>query len=81
MIDGVKTTITVGKVVIDEPKQDAKYYYQLILVDAENAEATELFNLAEQLKTEITGTYESLSLSKKFYDLYQQLMPDAKDGH
>ena len=50
MIDGVKTTITVGKVVIDEPKQDAKYYYQLIPVDAENAEATELFNLAEQLK-------------------------------
>lgn len=78
MIDGVKTTITVGKVVIDEPKQDAKYYYQLIPVDAENAEATELFNLAEQLKTEITGTYESLSLSKKFYDLYQQLMPDAR---
>lgn len=77
MIDGVKTTITVGKVVIDEPKQDAKYYYQLIPVDAENAEATELFNLAEQLKTEITGTYESLSLSKRFYDLYQQLMPDA----
>lgn len=78
MIDGVKTTITVGKVIIDEPKQDTKYYYQLIPVDAENAEATELFNLAEQLKSEVKGTYESLSLSKKFYDLYQQLMPETK---
>ena len=78
MIEVVNNTITVGKVVIDEPKQDSKYYYQLVKVDEANAEATELFNLAEQLKTEITGTYESLSLSKKFYDLYQQLMPDAR---
>lgn len=79
MTDGVKTTITVGKVVINEPKQDAKYYYQLVKVDEANAEATELFNLAEQLKTEVTGTYESLSLSQKFYNLYQQLMPGVRE--
>lgn len=77
-VDGVDTTVTVSKAVIDQPKEGATYYYELIPVNDENAEAKELFDLAEKLQSTTLDTYENLSLSKKFYDLYQQLMPDAK---
>lgn len=78
MVDGVDTTVTVSKAVIDQPKTGATYYYELIPVNDENAQAKELFDLAEKLQSTTLDTYENLSLSKKFYDLYQQLMPDAR---
>lgn len=74
MIDGVDTTITTGKVVINE-KEEATYSYLLIPVSEEATDANELFDLAEALGKDISDTYENLSLTKQFYDLYIKLMP------
>ena len=74
MVDGVDTTITTGKVVIDE-KDEAKYSYQLTRLTEETTKANKLFSLAEALKENISDTYTNLSLSKQFYDLYMDLMP------
>lgn len=78
-VDGVDTTVTVSKAVIDKPKTGATYYYELLSANDENAKAKELFDLAEKLQSETLDTYENLSLSEKFYNLYQQLMPSEKD--
>lgn len=78
MIDGVDTTITVGKVVI-EPKEDATYSYELIKVSDENADTKELFELAEKIQAGTTNTYESLSLTEQFYNLYADTIPEDRD--
>ena len=74
MVDGVNTTITTGKVVIDE-KDGAKYSYTLTRLTDSTTNANKLFSLAEILKGEIEDTYTDLSLSKQFYDLYMNLIP------
>lgn len=79
MVNGVDTTVTVSKAVIDEPKTGATYYYELLSANDANVKAKELFDLAEKLQSKTLDTYENLSLSEKFYDLYQQLMPSEKE--
>lgn len=74
IIDGVDTTVTTGKVVIEE-KEGAKYSYQLIRLTDNTTDANKLFELAEKLKEDISDTYTNLSLTKQFYDLYMKLMP------
>ena len=74
MVDGVDTTITTGKVVVDE-KGGAKYTYTLTRLTDTTTKANKLFDLAEALKEDISDTYTNLSLSKQFYDLYMELMP------
>ena len=74
MVDGVDTTITTGKVVVDE-KSGAKYSYTLTRLTDTTTKANKLFDLAEALKEDISDTYTNLSLSKQFYDLYMELMP------
>lgn len=74
MVDGVDTTITTGKVVVDE-KGGAKYSYTLTRLTDTTTKANKLFDLAEALKEDISDTYTNLSLSKQFYDLYMELMP------
>lgn len=74
VVDGVDTTITTGKVVI-EGKDEAEYSYQLTRLTDSTVEANKLFDLAEALKEEIDNTYENLSLTKTFYELYNKLMP------
>ena len=77
IVDGVETTVTTGKLVLDN--KENKYSYELIKV-ANNAEAEELFNLVEKLqKNEKLGTYENLTFASKFYDLYNKLMPKTSD--
>ena len=77
IVDGVETTVTTGKLVLDN--KENKYSYELIKV-ANNAEAEELFNLVEKLqKNEELGTYENLTFASKFYDLYNKLMPKTAD--
>lgn len=76
MIDGVDTTVTTGKVVIDE-KNGAKYSYQLVKLTDETTDANKLFELAEALQKDISDTYTNLSFSKQFYDLYMELMPET----
>lgn len=74
IVNGVDTTITTGKVVINE-KDGAKYSYSLTRLTDKTTDANKLFELAEELKENVNGTYENLSLSKQFYDLYMKLMP------
>ena len=74
MVDGVDTTVTTGKVVVDE-KGGAKYSYTLTRLTDITTKANKLFDLAEALKEDISDTYTNLSLSKQFYDLYMELMP------
>ena len=74
IVDGVDTTITTGKVVVDE-KSGAKYSYTLTRLTDTTTKANKLFELAEALKEDISDTYTNLSLSKQFYDLYMELMP------
>ena len=77
IVDGVETTVTTGKLVLDN--KENKYSYELIKV-ANNADAEELFNLVEKLqKNEKLGTYENLTFASKFYDLYNKLMPKTAD--
>ena len=77
IVDGVETTVTTGKLVLDN--KENKYSYELIKV-ANNADAEELFNLVEKLqKNEKLGTYENLTFASKFYDLYNKLMPKTSD--
>lgn len=77
IVDGVETTVTTGKLVLDN--KETKYSYELIKV-ANNAEAEELFNLVEKLqKNEKLGTYENLTFASEFYDLYNKLMPKTAD--
>ena len=74
MVDGVDTTVTTGKVVVDE-KGGAKYSYTLTRLTDTTTKANKLFDLAEALKEDISDTYTNLRLSKQFYDLYMELMP------
>ena len=74
IVDGVDTTITTGKVVVDQ-KSGAKYSYTLTRLTDTTTKANKLFELAEALKEDISDTYTNLSLSKQFYDLYMELMP------
>lgn len=74
MVDGVDTTVTTGKVVVDE-KGGAKYSYTLTRLTDTTTKANKLFELAEALKEDISDTYTNLRLSKQFYDLYMELMP------
>ncbi len=77
IVDGVETTVTTGKLVLDN--KENKYSYELIKV-ANNAEAEELFNLVGKLqKNEELGTYENLTFASEFYDLYNKLMPKTSD--
>lgn len=78
IIDGVDTTVTIGKVVI-EPKENATYSYELVKVSEENADAKKLFEVAEKIQAGTENTYESLSLTEEFYNLYMQTIPKAED--
>lgn len=72
IIDGVDTTVTTGKIVIEG---NGNYEYVLIKVSDDNNDAKELFETAEKLENKVDNTYNNLSLAKKFYDLYNKLMP------
>lgn len=78
IIDGVDTTVTIGKVVI-EPQENATYSYELVKVSEENADAKKLFEVAEKIQAGTENTYESLSLTEEFYNLYMQTIPKAED--
>ena len=73
VVEGITTTVRTGKIVVKENK-DSKYYYSLIKVSDENADATEMYNLAETMGKS-TDTYENLSAEKRFYELYEKLTP------
>lgn len=77
MLDGVDTTITKGKIVING-KENAKYSYLILEATNADSSAAELYSLAEQVK-QATDTYQKLKLSKEFYDLYQKLLPTEKE--
>lgn len=79
MIDGVKTTKTVGKVVILE---EGTTYYQLVKLPSEVEEYNQLMNVAEQIANNkvADNMYAKLEISKKFASLYEKLVPSIKDS-
>ena len=77
VVEGITTTVRTGKIVVKE-KKDSKYYYSLIKVSDENADATEMYNLAETMGKS-KDTYENLSAEKRFYELYEKLTPAESD--
>lgn len=77
-VNGVDTTITTGKVVITG-KENSSYFYKLIKISDENADAKQLFELAEKIDERTNNTYDSLCLTKQFYDLYTKLIPENEE--
>lgn len=74
-VEDVTTTVTRGKIVVKE-KENSKYYYSLVKVSDEGSKAKEMYDLAKTLSdNKTTDTYKSLSLTKKFYELYEELTP------
>lgn len=77
-VNGVATTITVGKVVVKE-NENSEYHYKLVKADETNAKEKEFFELAETIQKGTDDTYTSLNLSKNFYELYNELEPKAEE--
>ena len=77
-INGVATSVTVGKVVVEENAK-SKYFYELIKADEENPKEKEFFELAEKIQKGTDNTYESLEMSKKFNAMYEELMPKEEE--
>ncbi len=75
-IDGVEKTVTKQKLVITgiENVENEEYLYVLMPLTNETTELTKLFSLAEAL-VKTTTTYDTLSTTKQFYDLYTKLIP------
>jgi len=73
-VNGVATTITKGKVLIKEPKENAEYSYMMLKASDESSKAGKLYAIAEKIDS-ITDTYEKLEAIKEFNDLYNELMP------
>lgn len=78
--NNVNQTVTVGKVDITDDKE-AKYYYQIVKVTESTPELNELFNLAEEIANDVEGTYDSLAITKEFYDLYNSQEPAVDDSN
>lgn len=83
-IDGVKTEVTKGKVVITDSEQ-AKYSYILIkLPTAGENDYSKLMDLAEKIankeELEKLDFMQKLELMDSFYSLYRTLEPKANDN-
>lgn len=74
VIDGVKTTITTGKVEITDDK-DSEYKYQLIKVTENNKD---FVTLAENIN-KATNMFDKLKAYKNFYNRYHELEPSFRD--
>lgn len=86
-INGVKTEVTTGKIVITDTRS-SKYSYMIQVLPKEGTnEYKELMELAKQInaikdnKVEKEPSFmEKLELMNKFYTLYTKLEPDAQDS-
>ena len=78
MVDGVDTTVTTGKIVIDG-KDGAKYYYELLNANDTASDARKLYDMADKINNYSGDTYGKLKLAKEFIDLYTGLMPQDSD--
>lgn len=78
-VEGIEATLKTGKIVIKE-KENAKYYYSLVKVSDENTLAKEMYELAEKMQTnQNANTYEKLTNQKRFYELYEALIPSSSE--
>lgn len=75
--EGIETSITTGKISVFA-NEGSTYYYNLIKV-SENAKATELYSLAENMQTVDENAYSELEKVEKFYNLYNELMPSSSE--
>ncbi len=76
--NGVKITTIVDSVQIENPDKDAKYYYQMIRIPADD-KYNNLFNLADQFKNEFASMTvdKQIKLLTDFYNLYNELIFNA----
>jgi hypothetical protein len=82
-IDGVRTEVTKGKIVITD-SETAKYSYILIKLPTEDENNySKLMNSAEKLSNtadlQKINFIQKLNLMKEFYSLYMNLQPKADD--
>ena len=73
-IDGVKTTITTGKVEITD-NENSVYKYQLIKVTDSNKD----FETLIENMNKATNMFEKLKAYKHFYNRYYELVPSPRD--
>ena len=73
-IDGVKTTITTGKVEITD-NENSVYKYQLIKVTDSNKD----FETLIENMNKATNMFEKLKAYKHFYNRYHELVPSPRD--
>ena len=78
IVDGVDTTIKVGKIVI-EGNSDSTYSYVLLPANDNNTDAGKLYELADKINNYSGNSYGKLKLAQEFYDLYLQLTPNDSD--
>ncbi len=78
IIDGVDTTITTGKIVIDA-KAGSSYYYELLSANDNTSNPGKLYELADKINNYSGNAYGKLKLAKEFYNLYLSQMPQSSE--
>lgn len=78
MVDGVDTTVTTGKIIL-EGKDGAKYYYELLNANDAESDARKLYDMADKINNYSGDTYGRLALAKEFLNLYTGLMPQESE--
>ena len=77
-IDGVDTSITTGKIVIDT-HENSEYSFKLLPANDNTTDAGKLYELVDKINNKSGNAYERLLYAKEFYDLYMQLIPEDNE--
>ena len=78
IVDGVDTTVKVGKIVIVE-NSGSTYSYALLPANDNTTDAGKLYELADKINNYSGNSYGKLKLAQEFYNLYLQLIPNDSD--
>ena len=73
-VDGVDTTITTGKMIIDG-NTNSKYSYVLYSANDKTSNAGKIYELSDKINNFSGNSYEKLELAREFYNLYILQMP------
>lgn len=76
--DGVDTTITTGKIVIDQ-HEGSKYYYKVFSANDTTSNAGKIYELADRINNYTGNSYGKLKLAIDFYELYLLQMPESSE--
>lgn len=78
IVDGVDTTVTTGKILINA-REGAKYYYKLLNANDNASDPGKLYNMADEINNYTGNAYGRLKLAKNFYDLYLAQTPQSDE--